>query len=134
MQCMVGAGTALLPPHADLALKQSVVSQLLTLQSVFAVAEREGGCTSFILQLVELDKLSSTVKVTQEYAGKVLQYSRFLQRYNKVIHLFSKRWIEGSLLDQHTSKCFPNCKHHNKTQALGQRHKTPLPPHCQVDT
>lgn len=96
MQCMVGAGTALLPLHADLALKQSVVSQLLTLQSVFAVAEREGGCTSFILQLVELYKLSSTVKVTQEYAGKVLQYSRFLQRYNKVIHLFSKRWIEGS--------------------------------------
>lgn len=93
---MVGAGTALLPLHTDLALKQSVVSQLLTLQSVFAAAEREGGCTSFIQQLVEVGKLSSTVKVTQEYAGKVLQYSRFSQRYNEVIHVFSKRWIEGS--------------------------------------
>lgn len=55
------------------------------------LAEREGGCISFILQVLRVGKLSSTAKVTQEYAGQILQHSRILGCCIGIIYLLSRR-------------------------------------------
>lgn len=82
-------------------LKHSTVSQLLTLSSVPGLVEREEG---FYSTAVKVGKLSFTVKVTQ-YAGQILQYSRFLGCYVSVL---GKRQLEGSSFGPTPSEVF--CK------------------------